>query len=140
MLFFLIFWSFSSFLGIFFKFFGKKPNFGPNFWGNLKFFKTTHNLGVRNYKDFSKKYTPMAEWWLSGSYKKFGGIFTHCFNFFFCFLQIHFYFIREAFTKKKHWNFPMLGGGTLLTLLFSVAVVSLLVKQIVKTSLNQFSL
>ena len=22
--------------------------------------KTTHNLGLRNYKDFSKKYTPMA--------------------------------------------------------------------------------
>ena len=69
MLFFLNFWSFYPFLWNFFKFFGKKLNFGPNFWGNLKILKTTHNAGLRNYKDFSKKYTPMEYWWHCSSHR-----------------------------------------------------------------------
>ena len=51
---------FSSFTENFPYFFAKYPHFGQNFWGSLKILKTTHKTGLRNDKDFSKKYTPMT--------------------------------------------------------------------------------
>ena len=52
---------FSSFTENFPYFFAKYPHFGQNFWGSLKILKTTHKTGLRNDKDFSKKYTPMCQ-------------------------------------------------------------------------------
>ena len=52
---------FSSFTENFPYFFAKYPHFGQNFWGSLKILKTTHKTGLRNDKDFSKKYTPMHD-------------------------------------------------------------------------------
>ena len=53
---------FSSFTENFPYFFAKYPHFGQNFWGSLKILKTTHKTGLRNDKDFSKKYTPMPNY------------------------------------------------------------------------------